>query len=220
MTGTGDAGKGTRIYRSARRDEQARRTRRRIIEAARGRFLASGYTSTTMRAIATAAHVAVQTVELTFGTKRALLKAVVDATIAGDDQPIPVLRRERARVAEAAPDIETFLAIVAEMVRDVAERVAGVFAVLDEAAGVDPEIAALAREFDAQRAATAAWILRGITERASLRAGLGDDTALDTIWLLMDPIVFRRLTRHRGWTADRFQRWFADGLQRLLLPPG
>jgi AcrR family transcriptional regulator len=219
MAETGGANNSTRIYRSARRDEQARRTRQRIIEAARERFLASGYTTTTMRGIATAAGVAVQTVELTFGTKRALFKAVIDATIAGDDEPIPMLQREQAKAAEATADIETFLAIVGQTVQTVAERVAGILAVLDEAASVDDEITALARELDAQRAMTAAWILRGITERASLRAELSHDTALDTIWLLMDPVVFRRLTRNRGWSADKFQHWFTDGIQRLLLTP-
>jgi AcrR family transcriptional regulator len=172
-----------------------------------------------MREIATAAGVAVQTVELAFGTKPALLKAVIDVAIAGDDRPIPVLQREQAKAAQATTDVETFLATVGHAVRIVAERVAGLLVVLDQAAGSDPEIAALARELDAQRATTATWIARGITERAPLRGDLSHDHAVDTIWLLMDPVVFRRLTRDRGWSADDFQHWFTSSIQRLLLPP-
>jgi AcrR family transcriptional regulator len=217
-SGPRTSGQGARVYRSERRREQARRTRERIITAARERFLASGYAATTMRGIASAAGVAVQTVELGFGTKRELLKAVIDTAIAGDDQPVPVLQREWARQARSAAGAGEFLAITGQAVRIVAERVAGVLAVMDEAASTDPEIAALARELDAQRAATAAAIAQGLIDRAPLRPGLGREDAVDTIWLLMDPAVFRRLTRDRGWTVGHFQHWFTDSIRRLLLP--
>ena len=213
------AGKAAREYHSPRRQEQARRTRERIIAAAGDRFLASGYTAATMRGIADAAGVAVQTVELVFGTKRELLKAVIDVAIAGDGQPVPVLQRDWAR-AESTAGVTEFLAIAWHAVRIVADRVAGLLAVVDEAASTDHEIAALARQLDAQRATTAAWIVTGIIERAPLRTGLCHQDAVDTIWLLMDPVVFRRLTRDRGWSPGHFQHWFTDSIHRLLLPPG
>jgi TetR/AcrR family transcriptional regulator, regulator of autoinduction and epiphytic fitness len=213
------ADKTVREYHSPRRQEQARRTRERIIAAACERFLASGYTAATMREIAKAAGVAVQTVELVFGTKRELLKAVIDVAIAGDDQPVPVLQRDWAR-AESTAEVTEFLAIAGHAVRIVADRVAGLLAVVDEAASTDREIAALARQLDAQRATTAAWIVTGIIERAPLRTGLRHEDAVDTIWLLMDPVVFRRLTRDRRWSPGHFQRWFTDSIHRLLLAPG
>jgi hypothetical protein len=43
---------------------------------------------------------------------------------------------------------------------------------------------------------------------------------VDTVWLLMDPVVFCRLTEDRGWSADRYERWFADTVRRLLLAAG
>jgi AcrR family transcriptional regulator len=213
------ANKAAREYHSPRRQEQARRTRERIIAAACERFLASGYTAATMRGIANAAGVAVQTVELVFGTKRELLKAVIDVAIAGDGQPVPVLQRAWAS-AESTAEVTEFLAIAGRAVRIVADRVAGLLAVVDEAASTDHEIAALARQLDAQRATTAAWIVTGIIERAPLRTGLRHEDAVDTIWLLMDPVVFRRLTRDRGWSPGHFQHWFTDSIHRLLLPPG
>ena len=75
------------------RAERARRTRRRIVDAATALFLERGYAGATMRAIAAAAGVAVPTVELGFGTKATLLKAAIDVAIAGDDEPVPVLDR-------------------------------------------------------------------------------------------------------------------------------
>jgi AcrR family transcriptional regulator len=207
-----------RTYRSPRREEQARRTRQRIIAAAHESFVRSGFAATTMRGIATAAGAAVQTVELAFGTKRELLKAVIDVAIAGDDRPIPVLQRDSARAALTTIDVGEFLAIVAQAVRTTAERVADLFVVVDEVASTDPEIAALAGELDAQRTTMAHWIVQGIAERAALRSDLSRDKAIDTVWLLMDPIVFRRLTRDRGWSGDEFQHWFTSGVERFLLP--
>ena len=50
-----------------------------------------------MRAVAADAGVAVPTVELAFGTKARLLKAVIDTAIAGDDEPAPMLARRGPR---------------------------------------------------------------------------------------------------------------------------
>jgi hypothetical protein len=70
---------------------------------------------------------------------------------------------------------------------------------------------------EAQRERTTAWIVDGVVERAGLRAGLDRAGAIDTVWLLMDPVVFSRLTRHRGWSPDRYASWFADSVSQLLV---
>ena len=36
----------------------------------------------------------------------------------------------------------------------------------------------------------------------------------------MDPAMFNRLTRHRGWSPDRYTSWFADSVDRLLVDAG
>jgi hypothetical protein len=36
------------------------------------------------------------------------------------------------------------------------------------------------------------------------------------VWLLMDPVVFTRLTGPRGWPPTRFRVWFAASVLRLL----
>lgn len=55
-------------------------------------------------AIAAAARVSVETVYKAFGNKPGLVKAVVDVAIVGDDEPVPMLRRDRVRRMEAEPD--------------------------------------------------------------------------------------------------------------------
>lgn len=207
-----------RTYRSPQRRAQAQATRARILEAATEQFERCGYRATTVRAVASAAGVSVQTVELVFGSKAQLLKAALDVAVAGDDQPIPVLARESARRAERAKSIDEFLAIVAGVLAPTQLRAAGLQLAADEAAHTDADIQALTTRRDAQRAGTAGWIVDGVMRRATLRPGLPRDDAVDTVWLLMDPTVFRRLTVDRHWSVERYGRWFADAVPALLLP--
>ena len=92
-----------------------------------------------------------QTVELVFGTKRELLKTVVDIATAGDDEPIPVSERDWVRWAHATSQAGDFSGIVAAAwARATSERAVGVLAVVYQAAAGE-QIAALARQFDQQR---------------------------------------------------------------------
>ena len=214
------AGGGTRArrYRSPRREQQARATRARIVAAAARRFLARGYAGTTMRAVAADAGVALPTVELVFGTKATLLKAVIDVAIAGDDEPVPMLDREWARRAESAAGAAGFAAVCAGQLAESARRAAGLTLVALEAARADADIAAVAAQLMAQRQVMAAWMVDGLLRWTPLRAGMDHATAVDTVWALMDPALFCRLTSDRGWSPARFRDWFADALLRLLLP--
>ena len=69
----------------------------------------------------------------------------------------------------------------------------------------------------AQRAGTAGWLVDALTGKAPLRAGCTRQEAIDTVWVLMDPAVFDRLTRQRHWTRERYQDWFARSVRRLLV---
>jgi AcrR family transcriptional regulator len=212
------AGRSGRRYHSPRREQQARRTRARILAAAARQFLNQGYAATTMRAVADGAEVALPTVELAFGTKARLLKAVIDVAIAGDDEPKPMLARDWAACAESRTEPAGLIAVFAEALAESAQRAAGLTLAALEAARTDDDIAAVATQLTTQRHIMAAWLVDGLLRRSRLRAGMDRATAIDTIWALMDPAVFCRLTRDRRWTAARFRDWFADSTLRLLLP--
>ena len=211
------AGRPRRAYHSPPRAEQARRTRRQIIAAAHAEFVRSGYAGATIAAIA-AAGVSVPTVELVFGTKRELLKAAADVAMAGDDAPISVSERDRVRQAQATCHVEQFLEAVADGgVRPISERAAGVLAVIYQAAAADEQIAVLARQSDQQRLTLARAIVDMLARRARLRADISRAAAADIMWLLMDPVVYQRLTAGRGWAPGYYQRWFIQSTRRLLL---
>ncbi|MBV9919302.1 MAG: TetR/AcrR family transcriptional regulator [Pseudonocardia sp.] len=201
------------MYRSDRRGAQARRTRLRILDAAAHAFLERGYAGATMRAIAAEACVAVPTVELGFGTKARLLKATIDVAIAGDDEPVPVLDRAWADTARTAGTSAEFLAVAAEVIVAAQSRSAGLVLAVFEGARTDPELATLATQLAEQRAATARWLVEALARFAPPH---GD--AVDDLWLLMDPAIYERLVRNRGWTPRHYERWFARSAHALLYP--
>ncbi len=206
-----------RRYASPPRADQARQTRRRLLAAATALFVAHGYAGTTMRAVAELAGVSLPTLELVFGTKPRLLKAAIDVAIAGDDAPVPVLERAWAARAEATGSARDFLAIVGTVLRAAAARSAGLVAAAFEAAPGDPALRALTDQLVAQRARTAEWIVDRLLERAPLSPGLTRPAAIDSVWILMEPVVFLRLSRERGWSAAQFEAWFVESVARLVL---
>ena len=214
------ADKPRRSYVSATRTKRAQKTRKRVIEAATRLFVQQGYATTTMRAIADEAGVSVPTVELLFGTKAQLLHVVIDVAVAGDDEPVPVLSRAWADDARSARDLADFLSVVAKVLSAAQARSAGVVLAAYEAAASDPDIQLLIMDRESQRERTATWIVDGVVERAGLRPGLDRVRATDTLWMLMDPVIFHRLTRHRDWSSDRYASWFADSVTRLLVDTG
>ena len=188
-----------------------------MLEAATGVFLDRGYAGTTVRAVAAEAGVSVPTIEALFGTKARLLKAAIDVAIAGDDEPVAVLDRPSAKAASKAASLGDFLSIVAGMVADAQERSAGLVLAVFEGSSRDTDLEALKDQMVAQREATAAWVVRGLTRLAQLRPGCTVAEAVDVVWLLMDPALFVRLTRQRGWVAHGYRDWLADALARLLV---
>lgn len=204
----------TRVYRSPGRDARARRTRRRVIEVATARFLAYGFSGTTMRAVAAGAEVSVATVELLFGTKVALLTAAIDVAIAGDDEPVAVLDRAWAGAARHAGSAPEMLALVADVLTAAQGRSSGLVLAVFEGARADPALAELAVRLTGHRRTTAQWVVDTIARGAPV-----EDDAVDTLWVLMDSAVYDRLVHRLGWTTDRYRDWFARSAARLLLRP-
>lgn len=208
-----------RVYRSSVRAQRALETRERILVAARTEFLRSGYSATTMRAVAMTAGVSVATVELVFGTKPALLQAAISFSIRGDSGSTPMLQRDWAAKAATTESASGFLDVTGRVLGDSAQRSAGLVAAALESAAQDESLRALAEQLRAQRRETSMWIVDGVIERAPLRRGIDREQATDTVWLLMDPRLFCAATRDCGWSADAFAQWFAGSVARLLLAP-
>jgi TetR/AcrR family transcriptional regulator, regulator of autoinduction and epiphytic fitness len=213
-----------RRYDNSRRQAQVRATRRKVIEAAKRLFTEHGYPATTIEAIAETADTPLPTVYRLFGSKRALLAAVLDTSFGGDDQPIAFADRPAVRAARAEPDPVKMVNAFARIAAEFMERSSAIQHVLATAAQVDAEAAELLAEIRRQRHTGQSRIVTALKARGALDPGLGTSEAADIVYALLSPDVHRILTVERGWDADRYQRWIARSLSSLLptghrLPP-
>ncbi len=132
-----------RRYNSTKRQSQARETRRQITEAAGKLFTERGYTGATIEAIAQEAGVAPETIYAVFGNKRAILAHLIDISVGGDDEPIPLLQRPRPQAIFQENDPRQQLHLFAQDISAILERVAPIFEIMRFAAKTEPNIADL-----------------------------------------------------------------------------
>ncbi len=206
-----------RRYESPRRREQARATRRAILDAASEQFLEGGYAGTTIESIAARAGVAPETVYATFRNKRSLLAELVDVSIAGDDDPVPILDRPWVRRMRAEPDPARRVRMLASNGTAILARWTPIYEVLRAAAAADQELAALWRGYQAQRREGQRTLLGIVIAVAPLRRGVARTAAEDVLFAVGSPEMYRLLVLERGWSAARFERWYAEAIARLLL---
>jgi TetR/AcrR family transcriptional regulator, regulator of autoinduction and epiphytic fitness len=140
-----------RQYDNTRRLAQVRATRLRVIQAAKGLFIENGYPATTLDSVADAADVPLPTLYRLFGSKRALLTAVLDTSFVGDDQPIAFVDRPAVQAALSEPDPHQLLDAFAQIAREFMDRSSAILHVLASAAQVDTEAADLLAEIRRQR---------------------------------------------------------------------
>lgn len=118
----------------------------------------------------------------------------------------------------AATDQREQIQLLARIMIGVLERNAPAHAILRTAAAVDPELDALAAEDDKRRKATQRAFVEILASRGPLRDGLTITDATDTMSALVNPETYAYLTRRRGWSPGRVERWLAENLALLLLP--
>ena len=206
-----------RRYSSARRAEQAAETRRVVLSAARDLFTAQGYAGTTMSAIATRAGVAADTVYATIGRKPMLLRELVETAISGSAHAVPAEQRGYVREVQAAVTARDKLTINATAIAHIQQRLGPVFLVVRDAAGTDPECAALWSGIAERRAANMGNLAAELRATGEIRDDLTDQQVADVIWSMNAAEFWDLLVRQRGWPSEAFARWLADAWTRLLL---
>jgi TetR/AcrR family transcriptional regulator, regulator of autoinduction and epiphytic fitness len=210
--------KPSRRYHSPQRQQQAQATRLQIVQAAGRLFDGDGYFGTTIEAIAQEAGVAVPTVYAVFGSKRAILSALIDTAIFGTDAPgTPVGERSWYPAISAEPDPARLLRRWAEYLCDVNARVAPVQRVVQSAASSDPEIAEFWQRLNNQRFVGQSAIAQLLAERTVLRPDVSASQAADTLFVLSDAHLYDACVRDRGWSPAQLAHWLGDAFCSLLL---
>ena len=205
-----------------RRGGQARTrlARRAVVDAARRLFLDRGYGATTIEAISELSDVPAATVYRLFSSKRGILKALLDVSIVGDEEAVPMAQRPHVRALLADPDPAVQLGGFVAIAADVNARVAPIYLVLVSAAGADPEAAALLDELTAQRREGQRMVARSLARAGALRPELRERDAVDVIHALMSPEVYRLLVLDRRWKPQRYESWLTRLLGDQLLAAG
>jgi AcrR family transcriptional regulator len=206
-----------RPYRSKLRDEQARATRRLIVDAGAELFVARGYASTTIDAIAEAAGVGRKTVFTSVGGKAAVLKLAFDWALAGDDEPVAIADRPEVQRMMQDEDPAALLAAWIAMNAAIGGRVAALHHVLVVAADADPDAAALLATLERQRADGAGAVVNRMAELGGLRPDLNPRQAAAIADLLIDPMPYRRLVEQHGWTPEAYTRYLQRAAAAALL---
>jgi AcrR family transcriptional regulator len=206
-----------RDYRSDLRAAQAQETRRSIVSAATRLFVEDGYGSTTINAVAEAAGVSRKTVFTAVGGKLDLLKLTLDWSVAGDDQAVALSDRAAIRKLMDQPDSRGVLSGLVALLVAIGTRVAPLYVALEVAGSMDPAARDLVEESQRRRLDDAHKVVRRLRDLDALTTHITYQEAVDVVWLAMDPAIFDRLVRVRGWTASRFEEWLVDTLCRQLL---
>lgn len=208
-----------RAYHSPRREAQAQATRRAVLEAARSLFSTRGVAATTIAEIAAAAEVSRATVVATFGTKHGILEALFATLARGSDTGEPVRTQEAWRAMLGTRDPAELLRRYAHLGRTLQERTAELVEIVSREAPADPELEALRRAGAERRLRDTRTVIDALAEQGWLRPGLSRDDASDALWALNHPRLYRSLTTERGWSAARWERWFAGVSYGALIAP-
>lgn len=204
-------------YDNRQRQDAARTTRARIIEAAKAGFLAHGFGGTTIRQFAEDAGVSQETIYKTFGGKAALLKSVYDVTLAGDDEDIPLAGRPEAIAVRDAPSPAAAAASYAELAQLISRRIDPLLRVLLGARDTDRALAEFARTIDEERHVGSSFYVRQWERNGWLRDDITVDQAIDTVWALNSPQP-RWLLLDHGWSDEQYTRWLAGLIRRTIFP--
>ena len=203
-------GRQARRYRSPLRAERAAETRHRITTAALELFTEHGFGGSTVTAIAKRAGVAPQTVYAVFGTKGAILQALLSQL--EEDAGAAEWRARIAAADDPADKLAGFAQWTASML---STSKASIMAA--QGAVADPAIIGLRAEADRHRRQALASLIEGLADRGALAAGLTRPRAVDRAWVLTGVEIYLGATDGCGWSDAEYATWLADLLVSQLL---
>jgi AcrR family transcriptional regulator len=207
----------TRAYHSPVRAERARHTRHQILVAAHDLFLERGFARCAVSDIAARAGVARPTVLSVFDSKAALLRAVVDLAMAGDDEPVPVAQRSWFQPVWQATTQADCLDAYARAVVRIGRQSADVIELVRRAADETAENSEMWDQLQRNRRFGAASIARRVKELGPLPHGLTVRRAGDLIFVLNDSGHYRTLVSECGWSERAFGVWLSDRMRFSVL---
>jgi AcrR family transcriptional regulator len=205
-----------KTYNSPLREQQAKRTRERILEAARKTFRERGYGATTLAEVAQAAGVAEPTVRATFKTKPNLVEHLLRLAVRGEDDELQLHQREAFQRVLAADDADTLLDRLADLAQELHGRSWDVMEIVRGAASSDPAIAEIYEQRGRARLTNQRAVAKRLAEVGALGDGTTVEAAADLLWLYTAPEIYRMLAIERKWSPSRYRTWFRATVGTIL----
>ena len=201
-----------RKYHSARRNEQARTTRKAILDSAERLFYEHGYAATPIRRIASEADVSEETIYSVFGDKPSILKAI-GARLLGGDEGLALVDTSLGEALAEESELRSRIRIVVRHTVRLALR--GDFRqVVENALAADPRLAELADWADEQSYQDAMEVFElGV---ANTMKGPGRQTAADLVWSILSTQTIRRLIYRRSWSVEATEDWLAELVEWVI----
>jgi len=201
----------TRRYVGDQRDAAARQTRARILDAAEHELVQHGYHAMTIASLARAAGVSPQTIYNSVGGKAAVVKALYDVRLAGDDEPVPMGQRpELVRILDQ-PDAAATLRAYIALGRGMYSRIGPILgALLADGPGADAELKAFMDTIETERRIGNTSIVSHLDTRFGLPPQLSAEGAVDILWVATSFDLADRLVRRCGWSLDAYELWVAE----------
>ena len=206
-----------RRYRSETRTEQARRTRERIVEAARGLFLEAGFAKTTISAVAERAGVSAETIYATYCSKPGLLGGVIRAAVVRGEEPEDPLERGWVKELLELPGLDARIGAFARHTAETIRLTSPLYAVIRDAGTGAPELFDLDRELREPRYRDQAKIMKVAIRGGGLAAGISASQAAETFSALASPELHHLLISGRGWSEKRYADWLERTVKSTLL---
>jgi AcrR family transcriptional regulator len=196
-----------------RRARQAEQTRAEILTAARSLFAQGGYAKTSVKEVAAAAGVSVQTVYDSVGSKADLVRELNDhidaeAGIAAIAMTIPTI-----------DDPHELIAVPARIARALLESCGDILRATMSALPSDPALAPVVQEGRQRHELGTRGLASRLQALGVLRAGLSADEAGATMAVLSDPWLAVRLADEYAWPAEQIETWTTQILERVILGP-
>ena len=198
-----------RSYNSSRRVLQAAQTRDEVLRAATELFRETGWTSTTLAAIAERAGVSVETVYKGFGSKKGLLRAAFDVAVVGDSEPIPFVERPEFR-AFGEGSLEQRIATTATVTASIHERGAALWLALVEASRSDDEVDGWRLEMEQRRHLEVGRSTAAVLDEQP------DDQLVTMLWILYGAETYLKLTGDRGFDRAQYEAFLIEASTRLV----
>lgn len=203
--------KASRPYDSSRRQQRAAQSRGAVLTAARQQLFSRGFARTTVQSVAAEAGVSVEFVYKNVGPKGALVAAVLDVAVGGDDKPVALAQRDAvSRLRELTLASEVLAGYVQVLV-SVQERIAPLLVLA--AQSPDPAATALLTKADTERLAGMTALAEHLHRLGGLRPGLDTGRTRDLLWTWTSPQLYDLLVTRRGWPLPDY----GDHVREILV---